>query len=767
MKGLYLLASLLSATYIIASPLHQYMIESRKAQSVATLLEKFSPCQLTIISNQINGLRIITAIKMPIQIFLLPFEHGKSSKPSLPISVRQLRNLTSYTVFYGQQYIVKTWTPVCKLNAISYESMFGRLEFEGSFYFAEFFSTLGPVGIPFSNHLKSRSVFEFESTYYFFIFQNRGFGSTAQVLETLSTKQMDTHKFWTLTIVPPDAGYVNEQIYLPLWFVTLVQTNIVAGHSAVHLVDFHVRFQNDRMIENWSDDGGNIMDLIKLNIKKSSRNFKYRFPETLPRELVRLINSKLLSSPLEYLKFNFLQILSTSEIVFALSVSDANLSFEHSESFIKEAKKNLAFCRHGLFHETMNNRDLNFPFPFQLDDGLFSFVTCSGTEDETYSFKILLSPFLWPIWFCILGLAGLILAVMTMLVRPKFHSSMVAYHGISLLFGGLGAGILDMNGLKPRKIKILLLLWTAVGILVGNLYQGRLTETLIFPRQYESNLTLEGMVRRNFTLLLIPEATLQTQVFENAIKNNVIDSLFWDYSKGLTTKFFRRMVRSFVFKFKTGKSYNDLVKNVCKQKLKNCETWKTIFAAKPYIPRIPELLKSSVNSNMLLKELSRCAANSAFIHDRKEMMKIFKPKLPKVVYSYRREFKFVPLANNIVDGIEIFACKGNFGNAVHPYIKKYLESGLSDMWERFAGILKFRWTSMKKSENVNIVTLDGKFVAVILTFSAAYAFYIIVFGAEIFQCKKNVNNSYWFQQFLLFCSQMYSSCAHFFKNSID
>jgi len=57
-------------------------------------------------------------------------------------------------------------------------------------------------------------------------------------------------------------------------------------------------------------------------------------------------------------------------------------------------------------------------------------------------------------------------------------------------------------------------------------------------------------------------------------------------------------------------------------------------------------------------------------------------------------------------------------------MKKYVESGLFDMWERFAAILKFRWTFIKTNdtnEYVNVISLDAKFVAIISTFSAAYA----------------------------------------------
>lgn len=138
-------------------------------------------------------------------------------------------------------------------------------------------------------------------------------------------------------------------------------------------------------------------------------------------------------------------------------------------------------------------------------------------------------------------------------------------------------------------------------------------------------------------------------------------------------------------------------------------------------------------------------------------MKIFKRKLPKVVHPHRRELKFIALPDNIVDAIEIFVCKGNVGNMVQSYIKKYVESGLLDMWERFAGILKFRWTSMKTSKYVNVISLDAKFVAILLTFSAAYACYFVVLGSEIFHCKKKKSMKSIISEFCSFALTLWRS----------
>lgn len=735
--SLLIVTLVLAPPYMLASPLSQYMIESRKARSVASLFEQFSPCQLTIIANQLNSLRLITAIQMPIQIFLLAFEYGQPSTP-LTVSIIKLRNLTFYPVFYGQQYIVKSWKPVCKLNAISYRSKSGKLEVIGSIFFANFISKLCPAGISFSNHFESRSVFEFDSTYNFFLFQNQEPGSTSQVLEILSNVFGNIHRFWTLTVLPSDSEYLNMHVTFSLWFVTLVKNPTKLGHPPVHLGEFHIRFRSDELIENFLHNTGNLVHLIKLNLQNSGRNFRYALPETTKDEVVRFIQSNFISSPLDYMKhIGNERIWSTYELVYAFAVSDANLSFTF-DHYKKDRRTNVAFCRETPFYSIMGTRNFNFPFSFVYDDHFFSIVTCSGKEDVGYSLEILFSPFQWLTWICVFGCAGLILALITIFGNEKFDFRMIVNHGILLVSGIFGSEISIANGMLMKKLQFFVSLWTFVGILLNTLYQGVLMETLIFPKQYETNLTLESMVRQNFTLSLIPERTLNQIVYENALKGNFIDSLYYKYSQSACTKFYRQMIRSFVFRLMTALAYENLVVNVCGLKLENCKNWTQVFATKPYIPRIPVLLKPHVNSSTLLTQLSRCTANTAFIHNRVEMMKIFEPKLPEVIHPYRRKLKFIPLADDIVDSIEIFACEADVGNVVQPYIRKYVESGLHEMRERFAGILKFRWISMKRSEYVNLVSLDEKLLAIFFSFSVAYACHFIALCAEIFSGWQNI-----------------------------
>jgi len=128
------------APFILGFQFQRYIIESRKARSVTSIFEQFSPCQITLITNQMKNLRVITAVKMPIQIFFLPFNYSDPYKSLL----KSFENLAFYSVFYGQQYTVKSCTSVCKLNVISHKNKSGKLD-PGSPFFAYYVSHLGPI----------------------------------------------------------------------------------------------------------------------------------------------------------------------------------------------------------------------------------------------------------------------------------------------------------------------------------------------------------------------------------------------------------------------------------------------------------------------------------------------------------------------------------------------------------------------------------------------------------------------------------------------
>jgi len=124
--------------------------------------------------------------------------------------------------------------------------------------------------------------------------------------------------------------------------------------------------------------------------------------------------------------------------------------------------------------------------------------------------------------------------------KKNLNLDITTYCGITLLVGALGAGLSNLNGFKRTKFLFFVIIWTFFGILLRNLYQGVLTETVIFPKQYETNLTLESMIRKNFTLMMIPELSEDSEGYEyydNSIKENVMDFLFYKYLLGTILSF--------------------------------------------------------------------------------------------------------------------------------------------------------------------------------------------------------------------------------------
>jgi len=230
------------APFILGFQLHRYIF-IRISKSALRNIPIRTVLPLSDIFHNKPNSRVITAINMPIQIFFLPFNYSDPYKP-LP---KSFENLAFYSVFYGQKYTVKSWTSVCKLNVISYKNKSGKLD-PGSPFFAYYVSHLGPIGMSFSNHLRSRSVFEMKSTYYFFLFRNQEPESTFKVLNMLSVTYLFDHQFWAATVFPSDAEYLKGDVSFSFWFITLVAT--LVGHPQVHLGELHIQFLYDQIVEN-------------------------------------------------------------------------------------------------------------------------------------------------------------------------------------------------------------------------------------------------------------------------------------------------------------------------------------------------------------------------------------------------------------------------------------------------------------------------------------------------------------------------------------
>jgi len=160
-----------------------------------------------------------------------------------------------------------------------------------------------------------------------------------------------------------------------------------------------------------------------------------------------------------------------------------------------------------------------------------------------------------------------------------------------------------------------------------------------------------------------------------------------------------------------------------------------LFADEPYIRKFPDLIVKAENYTFLVDQLSLCEKNVLFIHDRDAMMKVVKPKLPELVKSYRRKFKYLPFSQDLANTAS--TCFKYDGNLIQSVVKKYIEHGLYNTWVNFARMLSFRWnTGMKEELNVEkVITLDENFIHIIFPILIAQVFSIFILSAEVLYCR--------------------------------
>ena len=194
-------------------------------------------------------------------------------------------------------------------------------------------------------------------------------------------------------------------------------------------------------------------------------------------------------------------ILNTEAFVFALAIRDVNMTALYP--LTQECTS--CYLWHELpLHVALTDGGHTFPFDFHSDKQVFSFVTCSGQVEDTNALGTLLEPFDWTIWITILSCVTLFLAYIC-LSSGQYNMDSNAKNCISLVLGALGCAILIADVIRHGKLAVFLLVWSWIGILVGNLYQAQWTESLILPLQYNTTLTLVDIVARNFTVLLIAD----------------------------------------------------------------------------------------------------------------------------------------------------------------------------------------------------------------------------------------------------------------------
>jgi len=143
--------------------------------------------------------------------------------------------------------------------------------------------------------------------------------------------------------------------------------------------------------------------------------------------------------------------------------------------------------------------------------------------------------------------------------------------------------------------------------------------------------------------------------------------------------------------------------------------------------KFPHLISPAGNYSFLVSQLSSCEKNVVFIHNRLEMHKIVKPKLPKLASHHRREFKYTPLPDDTLQG-GVFACRLDVEHMIKSLLGKYFEHGLYLSWTNLASRLMFHWSTGTNEHAAtatdNSVILDKKFAYIIFAGCVVHIFAI-------------------------------------------
>ena len=454
-------------------------------------------------------------------------------------------------------------------------------------------------------------------------------------------------------------------------------------------------------------------------------------------DTLELILSDKITSPWDYLRLVDSPIQSTEGLILLLAIRNANMSGYRLDSACGfECNRCIKMATEFAI---LYGKILVFPFGFESGTNFFSLLTCSGQTEQRYTFGIILEPFHWLIWISILS------CILLLLSTRVWHShywncKSLVFTGISLVLGTFGYDISQLSLWKKSRFLCFFFLWSFIGILIGNLYQARLTESLVVPQDFSPFDTVHQLVEHNFTILSISES--KYEVASPPYPTLLELQKYW-LQRCYETQFCKQIIRNQELNSTIQRSIDD----ACLKNILGCEKY---FAGKSYLKRLPELITTVKNYTGLINQLSVCSNNVVFIHNRREMYKIVKPKLPNVVLTYRREFKYRPLPDDTVKTIPM-VCFTEGARLIEPIVRRFVEHGLQTSWDNLASILMFNWNTgveqyVDEDYKTYCAQLNEKFVSILFIMLSAYAFAIVEFVFEYIVSsgrKKRVAKRIW------------------------
>jgi len=407
-------------------------------------------------------------------------------------------------------------------------------------------------------------------------------------------------------------------------------------------------------------------------------------------------------------------------IAIALAIQEANMSLSGFATDDQIDYQCGEYSFKTILSDGSGDSTLLFDFNFNFEAHLYSYATCAGQIDKSYSLGLIFTPIHWNVWVFIILSALFLFAILTLL-SGKWELSWSAESIISLILGLLGCEVTIKREFFRQTILVgLIVVWSLTGIMIGNLYQARLTESLIAPSKYELNLTLKELMDKKFKILLIPDAPNRRDYLQS-----MIDSTYFKVVACFTAQF----CRQFVMINLIDDAISDGSIHPCSNNMLSCLP----LVLNLNNSRLALLISLTTDYSVLVSELSACEQNTIFIHNRFEMNRVFKPNLPQLSHKYRRQFEYLPISD-ITMQYPADMCLIDVENLISPILKKYVENGIIIVWEHLASLLMFKWNSGTSEHTTddlaNAITLDGKFLGIIFAGLSFYALSIVVLACE-------------------------------------
>jgi len=213
LKHGYKSGSLLSLFFLHCHTTHldTNLIETRQSAVLNSLLQKFQPCQTTLLAMHSSNIHFFSGNTQPIEIFVLPFPYTEDKL----LKILTVEQNSVYSIIFGLKYTQKFWVPVCKFNAIlsstqdvvdPFRLVFSLLKYSG-------FNIAG------NNNRLFRSVYCQSKMFNLILFKKRNpSDSISRILVDLSKPEFRVFKFCTLSLMPLNKEFLNPIIWIQLGF---------------------------------------------------------------------------------------------------------------------------------------------------------------------------------------------------------------------------------------------------------------------------------------------------------------------------------------------------------------------------------------------------------------------------------------------------------------------------------------------------------------------------------------------------------------------